>query len=238
MKWAYEQAPAEVPVMLDAVLRSPSGGDLAEQIIMEGAVSRTKKAILRQAEPTREITSLRPWLARKAPNAQGGMFYESRAVKQREWSDGSTDYVCPLEDCGFDADNPASVYRHYGNHVRKGEAPPASPAANETAVPGTDYTEPVTERGYTPTDRLLSTLTEQIKAWGDLSPAELAAAFLTWAHERPDLDREEREPRELTAEEIVVRIRSLVWQPIAVDLANAKDEAEQLKAAGQVSFVD
>lgn len=196
------------------------------ETVMAGARKRIKPVHVPSPEPILRET---PWLARKSPSATGGTLYESEAVIQRDLvgPDGtveSTDYRCAFEGCGYNATKPRSVAAHYGKaHTMKGEAEPAGQTAT---VPGVDYVEPMTTRDYTPTQRLLDALSEFLEGTLDLrnvTAEELALTFLTWSHDRPDLDHETREAVVLTDEQIVARIRSLVWSPVAVDLGNARD---------------
>lgn len=202
------------------------GEIVVAETIMAGARKRLKPIHVPAPEPVLRET---PWLARKQPSRTGGVLYESEAVIQRDLvsPDGtveSTDYRCAFEGCGYHADKPRSVAAHYGKaHTMKGESDPAGQTAT---VPGVDYVEPVTTRDYSPTQRLLDALTEFIEGTLDLrsvTAEELARTFLTWSHDRPDLDHETREAVVLTDEQIVARIRSLVWSPVAVDLGNARD---------------
>ena len=232
-RWLERVTPQEVKdaiVMVTEVAGSPTA--IETDIIVRGltrkgvvALTKPKEApVTPVAQPN--IVSAQPWLARRSPSSTGGVKYPSEAVVQRTWSDGQVDFACSME-CGYISDRPRSVSAHYANaHVRSGQVPPLS---DRDLVPGGDYTEPLTTRDYEPTDRLVDALAEFLLGV-DLevaTPADLARLFLTWAHDRPDLERVEREPRQMTDAEIVARVRSLVWSPLAVDLANAEDFARQ-----------
>jgi uncharacterized protein YbjQ (UPF0145 family) len=68
-----------------------------------------------------------------------------------------------------------------------------------------------TAHEYTPSERLVRALAHFLEQAGTLDVTALAFAALRWAHERPDLDDLEREPREpLTDGQILARIRLLV----------------------------
>lgn len=187
--------------------------DLTQQVADGEKVTHRLKRHEEQPEqvthvrPERTVVSTAPWLARKGPRRSGGTRYESNAVLQRTYSDGSYDYLCAHDGCDFTADSARSVANHYGgSHGRK--EPHQQPAA--TIIDPT-YTEPLTHRPYRPSDRLVDALTE----WLEQSRTEydterdLAVAALTWMHDRPDLpDPEPKEP--LTDSEILARVRRLV----------------------------
>lgn len=179
--------------------------------------------------------TLVPWLARKKPGVKGGERYQSSGVMERRWDDGRVDYVCSIVECGFESDNPRSVSSHYGAaHTRVGEGT-SSEEARKHVVPDMSYTEPVSHHTYRPSDRLVIALTEYLAEALDrreqVSAEELAVAALTWFHERPDLEDLERQPvKELTAEEIVARVRMLVGQPLAVKVQSMEERVAELEA--------
>jgi len=181
-------------------------------------------------DPARRTFTVSPWLAKKSPNRFGGTLYPSPTTLQRTWSDGDVDYACALDGCGYTSDKPVSVARHYGAaHTRSGET---APAHTDEVVPGVDYTEPQNTRDgdYVPSDRLVEALAEWLRRTNlNVSPPELAALFLTWAHERPDLaDVEHRQPEPMTDADILGRIRALVWS----EAANERDAlADRLATA-------
>lgn len=237
-RWLHDQghlAPEDAAVVDTYVhaVEAEMDGDTISADILIGASQRHFADREQQVATTSPaITSERPWLARKQPSKTGGTKYESAAVVERQWDNGTVDYACSVCLAGWTSPNPRSVAAHYGHaHTVRGEGIPTA-EAQQHLQPGGDYTEPETTREYTPTDRLLEALTaflrEQI-AEVPMGAEDLARLFLTWAHERPDLDPEAREPIALTDAQIVARIRSMVWQPIAVDLANAQDELQKAR---------
>jgi hypothetical protein len=183
-------------------------------------------------EVTRPLSE-RPWLAHKVASKRGGTMYESAAVIERTWASGETDYACAFAGCEYTSVRPRSVSNHYGaKHTQQGEV---EPAAQNKVVPVADYTEPLTHRDYTPSDRLVAALTEyladQMLDGADLG--SIAEAALKWAHERPDLPDVEATQREpLTAEQIVERVRMLVGAPLAAVLAEREQRMAEM-AEGQ-----
>jgi hypothetical protein len=156
---------------------------------------------------------VRPWLARKHAGKDGGTRYESQTTLERVWPDGRTDYQCAFPGCTWQSPSPRSVAMHYGQqHTRKGESEPAGVGPHH---PDPQYTEPVSSRDYRPTQRLVDALADFIDTT-DLSkvtPEELAVMFLTWAHERPDIEHEPRPLVPLTDKQTLDRIRMLVGMP-------------------------
>lgn len=146
----------------------------------------------------------RPWLAKK-----GRDLYESSAVLEVVQGGQVLTYRCAVDTCDYESPDPQSVAAHYR---RKKDSAHEHHRPQEPVVARNP--DPPTPRGgeYHPSDRLVRMLAHALQqAMADEYTAEdLAEAALRWAHDRPDLDRVEREPRELTAEEIVERIRSLV----------------------------
>ena len=183
------------------------------------------------AQPEPEVVSERPWLAKKAADSKGGTVYESPGVIERTWSDGSLDYVCSVAGCGWANPRPRSVSAHYGGaHTAKGETPPAK---QEPTYPGHDYFEAVTHREYRPQQRLVLALSDWLagKVTAESTFEEWAVTMLTWAHERPDLpDVEPQKRAEMTAEDVLERIRDLVGAPLASRLSDAEAEAARQAA--------
>lgn len=223
MKWVRDNA---TPEERDLYAAADGATDpVVREVIIETLSSKQAHRMVAESikEPT--LVEQRPWLARKQPGRNGGVMYESEAVVERLWSDGTTDYACSTG-CGYVAESARSVATHYGKaHTAKGETPPASQDGPHHVAP--DYTEPLTSR-YTPTDRMVATLmgvlNDILNETADMR--ETAIRLLTWIHERPDLEpREERERQPLTDTDILNRIRVLVGQP---DLSN---QIDALKAA-------
>lgn len=241
-RWMREQGTPQAAALMDLAvegldsIRYDDGdliavGNMDDLIAVDILTGAAKKKMALEA-PTpkgtpveRTVLTEKPWLARKSPNKHGGTLYESAAVTERTYSDGTVDYACSTR-CGYESDNARSVAAHYGKaHTIKGEGTPADEAVKNT-VPGVDYTEPDTTR-YKPTERLVHALAAFLADLPDLSAMsadDLAVAFLTWANDRPDLDGIEKQPpRPLTDTEIVARIRTLVGQPLAIELDRTRD---------------
>lgn len=246
-RWKRAQHPVTVAVV-DASGDALLAGDfIAADILARGAAKHLEADMAElaveppsaiYAVPDRTVVRSEPWHAHKAPSPTGGTKYRSEAVVERQWSDGAVDYLCALEGCGYTSDVARSVSSHYAAHTRRGDTRPASGAAVVDLVPGLDYVEHLTSREYQPTDRLLDALTAFLDEMGTMETRDLARAFLTWAHERPDLEPVEREPRTLTAEEIVERIRLLAWSPIAGEVAEANRRAEKATLEAEEARVE
>jgi predicted RNA binding protein YcfA (HicA-like mRNA interferase family) len=248
-RWLRRQAPEEIAAI--------EGTDLIEDPILaetvrNKAVQKATDALLKKApvDPlkqfehdmevlttaitgpkpeTRELVSTRPWLARKKHGPIGGERYESEAVVENRYSDGSVEYVCAFG-CGYSNPNPKGVAVHYGrSHTMKGEVAPAGEGPRHVDV---TYTEPSFHRAYNPQERLVKALTSWLEEnWtAELDMDEVATMFLTWAHERPDLEHVERDVTAYTDEEMVQRIRAIVGQPFSVELKDATAENDALKA--------
>jgi hypothetical protein len=178
--------------------------------------------------PDKTVTSTRPWQARKASSQRGGTKYESTAVLERIWSDGSMDYVCAFEGCGWANNRARSVATHFGAaHTAKGES---APTTQEPSYPAADYFEPLTHRPYKPQERLVQALMAYLMEQGDMGGLrETAEAALAWMHERPDLpDVEPTERMALSAEELLEKVRALVGAPLAVRLTEADTRIAEL----------
>jgi hypothetical protein len=140
--------------------------------------------------------------------------YESHAVVQVTMGDGSVTYECSF--CDYHSTNPRSVAAHYRTHVIRGEVTKGEPrevVAKDVPIdPDSIGTrDGGTAHEYTPSERLVRALAHFLEQAGTLDVTALAFAALRWAHERPDLDDLEREPREpLTDGQILARIRLLV----------------------------
>lgn len=246
-RWKRTQHPVAVAAV-DAADDALRAGEFVAAEILERAAAKHLAAEMTElaveppsaiyAVPDRTVVRSEPWHAHKAPSPTGGTKYRSEAVVERQWSDGAVDYLCALEGCGYTSDVARSVSSHYAAHTRAGETRPASGAAVVDLVPGFDYVEHLTSREYQPTDRLLDALTAFLDEMGTMETRDLARAFLTWAHERPDLEPVEREPRTLTAEEIVERIRLLAWSPIAGEVAEANRRADEAERRATIACGD
>lgn len=199
-----------------------------DQVVARGKRRREQEEVPEvtvTVDKPRHIVRVERWMARKAPGRNGGTVYPSEAVLQREWSDGTIDYVCAEDGCDYVSENPKSVSAHHGYHRRGVKWTPPG----ETTI-DPSYTEPMSSRGYQPTERLVALVAEQVRLAlaAGMDPESVAAALLEWFHERPDLpDPEPREP--LTDAQIVERIRLLVSAPTAAAVAEAEAEAALLR---------
>jgi hypothetical protein len=251
-RWLATQ---DIPALEELITASHNydPDSLIDEVIRKGAVKHAVEGVMEHAEtlthkedpvtpanPAATVVSLVPWKAKLASNPKGGKVYDSAATMERRWSNGYVDYLCALKGCGYSSDNARSVSTHYGKaHTVNGEGTPYAEAEKVVSL-DMDYLEPgyrrdvnlEPQRAYNPQERLVSALTDWLSEnWTkELSMEEVSTLFLTWAHERPDLEHIERETRPLTDEEIVTRIREIVGQPIAVELKEAKALIDQLQA--------
>jgi hypothetical protein len=245
------QAPEEIARIEEL---ASEDNPLIKDTLRSRAVRRTSEAILDKVNPSikkaadkalaaapkapeplldrsgeRTLVSTRPWLARKKHGPIGGERYESEAVVENHFSDGSIEYVCAFG-CGYSNPNPRGVAVHYGkSHTAKGEVAPAGEGPRHIDV---TYTEPTYHREYNPQDRLIKALTSWLEEnWtSELDMDEVALMFLTWAHERPDLESIERDVVAYTETEMVQRIRAIVGQPFSVELKDAQGRVDELEA--------
>jgi predicted RNA binding protein YcfA (HicA-like mRNA interferase family) len=231
-RWLRAQAPEAVAAIEGAdAIEDPI---LAETVRAKALKDATDAILVKVEEKPlldtfeRRLMSTRPWLARKKHGPIGGERYESEAVVENHYSDGSVEYVCAFG-CGYSNANPRGVAVHYGkSHTAKGEVPPAGEGPRHVDV---TYTEPTFHREYNPQDRLIKALTNWLEEnWtSELDMDEVAVMFLTWAHERPDLEHIERDVVAYTDEEMVQRIRAIVGQPFSVELKEAQEELAQMQ---------
>lgn len=227
-RWQREQEGAlgKAVEVMSAIRHAPKD-PILDGVMVEGMVKHLEHADQEQ-EPT--LVSEKPWMARKGSKGPegGGRLYESQAVIERRWSDGTRDYLCAFPDCDYTAPDPRSVATHYGrtntHRIRPGSV----------AHPPTVYTPVYEESGrhrYRPTERLLLGLAEALRESGATDPTGYAYAALQWIHDRPDLIEQERQPREpWTAEQIVERIALLVGQPFAAQVEALQAEQAALQA--------
>lgn len=169
----------------------------------------------------RTIVRSGPMIARRGRHAG----YVSEVALEREWSDGTIEYVCNVAGCTsgpddgpYVTDNRLSIGPHRKVHLNKGEVERFDQTKALTVQ--TPEHEPVYSKGYTPrSERLMSLSTALLEALINLGPDVtdseradvLARASLEWQHERHlrGLDGGgEREP--LTDAEVLNRIRGLL----------------------------
>ncbi len=196
-------------------------GKKEEVRVLESRV-RTELAAARNAEP--RIVSRKPWLAHRRPASKNtvGTRYESQAVVERKWSDGTIDYVCAF--CGdtFTSTNPKSVSAHYRSHRA-----PVDPPNQAPLLADPEYMEPLSARKpYVPSERLVLALAEFLRNSDGDSVEEWATAALEWMRLRPDLPAavEHQEVAPLTAEQQVERIAAIIGQPHAGQVAALEAE--------------
>ena len=117
-------APKKAAVPVPAITAG-AGGQEAEP----APLTEIEATAVPQPKPVSpHVVSTEPWSAHGKRRQQGSTIYPSAAVTQRNWSDGSKDYVCADPDCDWQHENPRSVASHYTKHVRgqgrKVQAPP------------------------------------------------------------------------------------------------------------------
>lgn len=193
--------------LLDAAVEMPSA--MKGRTSLDGIVEAMTDGSTTVEGGVSEV-SRRPWQARRVSNPAGGVVYDSDAVVEVRYSDGSSAYECAFG-CGFRHEsNPRSVAAHYGKaHTMKGEVPPAE-GGQERIDPA--YVEPLTHREYTPTERLIRLLQHAIEEAmeGTWNSRDLAVAVLRWQHDRVGEGGEPGPSVPLTDSQIVERIRLML----------------------------
>jgi hypothetical protein len=176
-------------------------------------------------QPTDEphIVKVKPWVARHSMRKEGGEVYESKAVLERKWSDGSIDYGCPR--CDFTNVEPRRVAAHYGG--KHGAEHPAAQASAEM------YVDP--EVRWTPTERQKGRIHrlagEMRKALEAIGPEMTVDECAEWIVKHRDEAREHLmdETTPLTDEQVLDRIRRLIDRGAYADLM-ARIEAVEAEA--------
>lgn len=175
-------------------------------------------ALTEVSEPVSRVTevSRAPWLARQGSHRKSGTtsLYESGAVVEVTWSNGTLTYACSLSTCDYASENPRSVSSHFRGHVRAGEHEPVGQLSRPSVakdVPVSDFRDDYHRKQYTPSERLLRALEHYLASVGSTDITALAYAALQWYHERPDLeDVEARSHEPLDDGQILAKIRLLV----------------------------
>ncbi len=151
------------------------------------------------AAPAPHIVSEAPRLAKGGTGAKAGRFYESDAVIERKWSDGSSDFACAWSGCDFTSPSHLTVSSHYAR------------SASHQLVP-----DPVIIAGpsYLEGDPRIDRLAAQIMEAADLldkgaDATALAAKMIELRDAAKGEDDAIVSPRELTAEERLERILRL-----------------------------
>jgi hypothetical protein len=236
-RWVREQFP-DVAEQLD------KAGDEEDPIIQDILLGKAKKAVgdlaveqaqkhvqrdIKEAMDAVDWPVITPWLAHKGHGKDGGTRYESEAVLQLLHRNGDVSFACAKEGCDYASDNPRGVAVHYGKtHTAKGEVPPASQDNGLTVDP--EYTEPILQRDYRPTDRLIAALAAVLaKLNGHGTDQEKAEEILRWFHERPALEPTTRPDVPLTDADILFRIRRLVSPGVQEALQSAQTDLEAVK---------
>jgi hypothetical protein len=189
--------------------------------VIAAGVQKRVEALTRDERAARDggdVVSRKPWLARQGTSREKGTtsLYESHAVVEVTYADGTTEYECAREGCDYSSTNPRSVSSHFRAHVRNGEAEPVGDlprpsVAKDVPVDPESIGNNYPGHGYTPTERLVKALAHALSQAGTGDLTALAYAALVWAKERPDLGDVEGRGREpLTDSEIVQRVRLLV----------------------------
>ena len=179
-----------------------------------------------------EIVKVKPWIARHSMRREGGEVYESKAVLERKWSDGSTDYACPR--CEFTNVEPRKVAAHYG-----GKHGQEHPTGKEAQAQG--YIDPAVR--WTPTERQRGRIhrlaSEMKQALEALGPEMTVDQCAEWIVKHRDDQREHMvdESTPLTPEQAIERIRRLVDGGAYADLM-ARIEAVETEAAAVKAQAD
>lgn len=239
----YDQIYRTIDKYASPLIPAPPKEDAPMPEVEEWAKKSAKVAIdnQRRAEAERkQKTTEKATLVKEGPMiSKGGTLggYTSNIANQREWSDGTIDYVCTR--CGQEGKSPRGMASHWGKHVREDERARGGHKGVEV---------PVEKPAYQPTEERLSSLADAIAAalkegidWNDPEEAarQLAMAALTWDHDRrSDSEPGMREP--LSDTDILNRIRSLVDNGLyesqefaIVDLRAQAEEAERRAIAAE-----
>lgn len=165
-----------------------------------------------EPEPDVFVVSENPWLARSGTSDRNAYVYESGAVVERKWSDGSKDYKCSA--CDFTDPAPHRIAHHYRRSSK--ESHPALERHPETmrAEPYVPQSRSVSAAQRA--EKLAKELAKATEAIG-LPPQEgtdewllsLAREVINKRDERRDAEGE-HEPVPLTPDQIIERIRGLV----------------------------
>lgn len=176
------------------------------------------------------IHKIRPWIARHNMGKTGGEVYESRAVLERKWTDGTTDYSCAFDGCDYTHAEPRSVASHYGG--RHGKDLPAAQRRQDM------YIDPATS--WTPNQRQagrIARLTKELNAAASALEKDdkvvTAESLAQWIVQTRDSERDalSDETTSLSPEQVIERVRRLVDGGAYVDLMARVDQVEVSAAA-------
>lgn len=241
-RWLREQPDAQSIRDMETIQAAYVGSE--PDPILDGVMERGMNKKSKQAISTvRHVVEEGPWGATRAVTHLGAMKYDSVAVIERLWSDGTTDYLCGEEGCGWTSGNPRSVAAHYGKTHSRGKGTQPKPPVS---IIDPDVTEPGYHRAYQPLpatlDSLVAFLEQAPVKITDLR--DMAHLMLTWAHERRDSVRE-GEP-EVAVQPVVVEsesqrtldaIRSLLGDS-GVEAERDQWKAEAQALAGSLARVE
>lgn len=164
-----------------------------------------------KAEPV--ILAVGQWLARKnSLSSGGGRVYQSHAVLERNWSDGSTDYLCAWPDCDYSAATPYSVSTHYGRSKSH------SLTGTQTPLLEVPVYEPSGIRHGASTEARARRLARELLAaqaalgtdWSWDGPGQVEALALAVVRARDEGKDDHELPGPLSNEQVLERIRRLV----------------------------
>lgn len=179
--------------------------------------------------PEPYVVSSTPWLARRGGNkGGGGTMYESAAVDERVWSDGSTTYGC--RHCDYCSNGPRSVAVHAA------KAHPDKPAPERVTLPVDEYTPTDIER---PRRRLTAEIVaalDGIEGWRDMDAQALAASVAEAMMEAKPEHHVTREP--LTDAQVLARIASLVDQGQTLHLHEQLSNLQDALAAANTMALE
>lgn len=207
-------------------------GEVQENLVYSDPEPEPEPVVPPVRTPT--VLSERAWLAKNGK--EEGWRYESGAVIERRWSDGSLDYRCALDGCGYTSATPQTVAAHYRS------------SKDHPKVDGNRHqlrTEPyeVKHRGAA---QRAAHLAAQIAAaledigkslgsydgWTELA-VEVAEKIIADRDENRNVEESERGP--LTPEQVLERIRVLVDNGQFVALREENDALNERVAELEVS---
>lgn len=235
------------PGLLARMIKVEGGGTVADyaETVLEREIDEVTAEVTREmdalvgagppvpdpdpaAERVPHVVKVKPWMAKHSISGSQARTYESKAVLERKWSDGSADYQCSL--CDYTNAEARSVSAHYGkSHPEQ----PATPAYEEVMVnPGAHWTP--TERQQGRIRRLANEMQAASEALGGEMTAYECAQWIVQHRDEARDKHLEDEGTPLTNDQVVARIRSLVDGGVYADLLARLDEV-QMQCAAQVA---
>lgn len=176
-----------------------------------------------------EPTVVRDWEPLLAARGKKSA-YESGTTVVRQWSDGRKEYKCT--ECDYTSDLRMAPSRHFGNAHRRGQGKTPMPPSFLAEVPDRTHYAPRQNR----IEALAALITEMMQAAGPdgVKPEEVAKLALTWVHEQSkDSTDLAAEREELTAEETLQRIRTLLDTGAYARLQSRAEEQERRAEAAE-----